>query len=294
MQLPPICSIHQTSDVYPLLLKQIYRPPEVLYFQGDLSILQAPVISIVGSRKMSPYGVQVLKKWIPVFVKHGLTIVSGLAYGVDAQAHRLALEYGGKCVAVMGGGLNHIYPTRNLPLYKDILAEGGCGISQFAPDQSVTKYNFPLRNQVVAGLAPLILIIEAGENSGTLITARAGVEYGREVFAVPGDIFMENSKGVNRLLRESIAQPATCVDDILSYYQKEGSLQLKLVEELKPALTGSLAFLYDFISRGYGDFESLLKQTNWKVEDLQIFLSALELDGYIYLKENRWQKTLLL
>jgi DNA processing protein len=293
MQLPPLCSIHKTSDVYPSLLKQIYRPPENLYFQGDLSILQASLISIVGSRKMSPYGLQVLKQWVPIFVKNGLTIVSGLAYGVDAQAHRIALEHNGKCVAVMGGGLNHIYPASNLSLYKDILAQGGCGLSQFASDQSITKYNFPLRNQVVAGLVPLILIIEAGENSGTLITARAGVEYGREVFAVPGDIFRENSTGVNRLLRESIAQPATCIDDILSYYQKEGSIQLKLVEELKPALTGSLALLYDFISQGYGDFESLLERTNWRVADLQIFLSALELDGYIYLKEDRWQKTLL-
>jgi DNA processing protein len=264
--------------------------PEELFVQGSLEALKLPCISIIGSRKISPYGEQVANLLIPGLVKSGLTIVSGLAYGIDSLAHKIALRHGGKCVAVLGSGLDRIYPAIHASLYRTIIEAGGCALSEYPPGTTPQKYYFPARNRIVAALSGATLIIEAGEKSGTLITARCALDEGRDVLVVPGDITRESSAGITSLLKQG-AHPVASVEDVLSFYAMYPLLSV--ASDLLPALTGSPATLYDLISHGHDLTDQLVQRTGWSIGKVQSVLSVLELDGYIYFKGNKWLRTSL-
>lgn len=186
---------------YPKLLKEIFDPPLVLFCKGDIECLNHHCVSIVGSRRATPYGVNVAEKLARELASRGLAICSGLARGIDTAAHRGALEAKGKTVAVLGSGLSHIYPRENKKLAAQVEAHG-CVISEFPMNTSPSPQNFPIRNRIISGLALGTCLVEAAEFSGSLITARLALEQNREVFAVPGNVTSKTSFGPNLWIKQ--------------------------------------------------------------------------------------------
>ncbi len=186
---------------YPKLLAQIYDPPVILYYRGKPD-WNRKAIAVVGTRRISSFGQRTTEEFTKGLVKEGLTIVSGLARGVDTEAHSTAIRGKGQTIAVLGSGLNNIYPPENRSLAKKIADGFGAVISEFPPDYPSLPGNFPARDRIISGLSSAVLVIEAAEKSGSLITAKFALEQGREVFAVPGSITAYFSKGTNNLIQE--------------------------------------------------------------------------------------------
>ncbi len=197
---------------YPPLLKQIYDPPPVLYVRGNAEALAAPGIAIVGTRHPTPYGLGMAERLACDLANRGLAITSGLARGVDAAAHRGAVHARGKSIAVLGTGVDVIYPRENTRLADELLELGGALVSEFAIGTFAAPQNFPIRNRVISGLALGVLVVEAGEYSGTRITARCALEQNRELFAVPGNVTNKNSWGPNTLIKQGAKLTATWED----------------------------------------------------------------------------------
>jgi len=189
---------------YPPLLRQISDPPLLLYVRGNPEVLLAPQIAIVGSRNCTPGGAQNARDFAMQCGAAGLAVTSGLAHGIDAAAHRGAIEIGAATIAVLGTGVNRVYPSRNRKLADEILQQGAM-ISEFALDSVARPANFPQRNRIISGLAIATLVVEAAERSGSLITARLAAEQGREVMAVPGSIHNPQARGCHRLIRDGAA-----------------------------------------------------------------------------------------
>ena len=199
---------------YPDKLRQIYDPPIGIYVKGNTEILSKYGIGIVGCRNCSPYGERIAKKFSYELAQKGITIISGLARGIDSYAHIGCLMAEGRTIAVVGCGLDKVYPKENLKLEQIILKKGGVIISEYPIGTPPLKMNFPARNRIISGLANGILVVEAKEKSGTLITVDFALEQGKDVFIVPGNIDSENSTGTNRLIKEG-AKMVTNIEDIL-------------------------------------------------------------------------------
>lgn len=209
-----------TKDQYPQCLLEIPEPPEQLYYLGKIPDFEEyKYLVVVGSRNHSSYGKEVVRKIIEGLSGYPICIVSGLALGIDTLAHKYALEYGMKTLAIPGSGIdfNAIHPRSNINLAREIVSKGGCLMCEVKPSQRATIFGFPRRNRITAGLSQAVLIIEAEEKSGTLITARLALDYNREVFVVPGSIFSETSVGTNRLIKQG-ATPITNAQDILKFF----------------------------------------------------------------------------
>ena len=213
----PIKKISLNHPNYPDLLKQIYNPPKELYIQGKLKKQENLPLAIVGTRQASSFGKNLAKNFAYSLGKKGFTIISGLALGIDGAAHQGALLAGAKTIAVLGSGLKHIYPPSHKKLAKKILKKGGALISEYPPETGPKKQHFPARNRIIAGLSLGILVIEAPEHSGALITARFGAEEGREVMVVPFNISQKTAQGSNELIKKG-AKVITCLDDILESF----------------------------------------------------------------------------
>lgn len=201
------------DSAYPTRLAEIYDPPLALFTRGRHLAPDAPCVAVVGTRRPTPYGVRMAEKFGRELSARGITVVSGLASGIDAAAHRGALEGGGNTAAVLGCGVDIVYPPENEQLMDDIIRQG-CVMSQFTMGIKPSKGHFPYRNRIISGLSLATLVIEAPTHSGALITARQAAEQGREVFAVPGQIGVLNSAGPHALIREG-AKLVETVDDIL-------------------------------------------------------------------------------
>jgi DNA processing protein len=189
------------DDNYPRLLKEIYDPPIVLFYRGELECLQAPGVAVVGSRHATPYGINVAEKLASDLARVGVVVTSGLARGIDSAAHRGALEAKGKTIAVLGSGLDCLYPRENQKLARQIESQG-CLLTEFRLGTPPSPQNFPVRNRIISGLALGTCVVEAAEFSGSLITARLALEQGREVFAVPGNITAKTSFGPNLWIKQ--------------------------------------------------------------------------------------------
>ena len=198
---------------YPRLLRELASPPLVLYIKGDLASLSALQVAVVGSRRATSLGLQQAECFATDLVRAGVAITSGLAYGIDAASHQAALKAAGKTIAVMGCGLNRIYPKCHTTLASAIVEQGGALVSEFSPDVPPKPRHFPQRNRIISGLACGVLIVEAAVKSGSLITARYALEQGREVFAVPGSIQNPRTKGCHALIRHG-AKLVESVEDI--------------------------------------------------------------------------------
>ncbi|MDQ5962182.1 MAG: DNA-protecting protein DprA [Patescibacteria group bacterium] len=210
--------LHQ--DEFPPQLLEIPQVPDHLYIKGELPSPDDYIyVSVVGSRKHTSYGKDACEKIIRGLKGYPFVIVSGLALGIDSIAHKTALEVGLPTIAIPGSGLDDkvLYPSANRGLADLILRKGGCILSEFEPDFRATLWSFPKRNRIVAGISRAVIVIEAPEKSGALITVRMAVDYNRDVFAVPGSIFSETSKGTNKFIKLG-ATPLTCAEDILNAF----------------------------------------------------------------------------
>jgi DNA processing protein len=210
------------SDInYPKLLKNIYNPPPLFYYKGNLDINWDYSLSVVGSRKMTSYGEKIAFSLIPPLIQNNIAIISGLAIGIDSMAHRITIDNKGKTIAILGSGLDYysIYPSFNKSLVDEIIKNDGLVISEFPLKTPAFPYNFPQRNRIIAGLSKAILIIEASQKSGSLITAKHALEEGREVLSVPADIFNEAYNGNNYLIKKG-AVVVNKIDDILDLWCK--------------------------------------------------------------------------
>ena len=198
---------------YPLRLAEIYDPPLLLFVRGSLPADQEPYVALVGTRRASPYGIRLADRLARELAARGITVVSGMAMGIDAAAHRGALEAGGRTVAVLGCGVDVVYPPQNAQLMEDIAARGAV-LSQFPMGMQPSKGHFPYRNRIISGMSLGTVVVEAPLTSGALITARQAAEQGREVFAVPGQAGTQNAEGPHALIREG-AKLVERVEDIL-------------------------------------------------------------------------------
>jgi DNA processing protein len=220
---------------FPALLKKIYDPPVVLFVKGELRPEDENALAVVGTRTPTEYGKIVTERLTTALVVHRLTIVSGLARGVDTVAHQSAIKSGGHTIAVLGSGLDIIYPPENRRLAQEI-SQHGAVISEYFFGAKPDAANFPRRNRIISGLTLGTIVIEAGESSGALITAHAALEQGREVFAVPGSIFSPKSLGPNRLIQEG-AKLVTSVDDILAELPQQLDIFSKLQAPTAPVIS---------------------------------------------------------
>jgi DNA processing protein len=264
---------------FPTLLKEITDPPETLYIKGALPDEEARFLCVVGSRKATAYGRSSCSALIEALAGYPVVIVSGLALGIDAEAHRAALRAGLSTLAVPGSGLGErvLYPRSNYGLAQEILKHGGALISEFPDDHKARPENFPQRNRIMAGLSHAVLIIEAELRSGTLITARLATEYNREVLAVEGPIFSPTSEGTHLLIKTG-ATPVHSADDILEVFniQPDDTQELNL-DTLSPD-EQKIAML---LSETPLAREELARALKMKIQDLSVALSTLDLKGVI-------------
>lgn len=267
------------DEAYPAGLLEIPDPPVCLYVKGDVSLLQRPGLAVVGARSATPQGEANAEAFASVLSRAGLVVVSGLALGIDAAAHRGGLAGAGRTVAVIGTGADRIYPARNGELARRIAAEGAI-VSEFPLGTGPLTHNFPRRNRLIAGLARGVLVVEAAVKSGSLITARLAAECGREVFAIPGSIHSPLAKGCHRLIRDG-AKLVECADDIL----EELSLA---VPEAAPALdspvaeaVGEEALVLQAAGHDPVEIDLLVHRTSLTPEALYAILLTLELEGRV-------------
>lgn len=265
------------DETYPTLLREIPDPPLALHVRGDASLLGRPSVAIVGSRRATPYGVNAAAHLARTLVPSGLVVVSGMARGVDAAAHHAALDGGGTTIAVLGTGIDVVYPRSHARLFRRI-AGHGLVVSEFAPGTPPKPENFPMRNRVISGLSLGTVIVEATTRSGSLITARLAAEQNREVFAVPGSIFSAGSEGTHRLVQYG-AKLVHDADDVLDELRGDFIRPQKTsIEEPAPALREVLAALH------YEDgvhVDDIAARTGRTASGVAEALLELELGGWI-------------
>lgn len=262
---------------YPPLLKEIYDPPMVLYIRGQLRPSSSK-IAVVGARLMTTYGHQVTESLTADLVASGLTIVSGLARGVDAMAHRTTLLAGGQTIAVLGSGLNVIYPPENKHLAEEVGSQGAV-ISEFAIDSPPARGTFPSRNRIISGLSLGVLVTEAGEDSGSLITANVAAEQGRMVFSVPGPINSRQSQGTNNLIKLG-AKAVTGVADILEELKiSQTSVGAEMVEIV--GATPSESKILSQLTLQPTHIDVLARGTNIPVSELGGLLTVMIISGKV-------------
>jgi len=201
------------DQAYPQRLKEIEQPPPVLYVRGDYLPDDLYAVAIVGTRRVTPYGRQITEELSSYLASNGITVVSGLARGVDAIAHQTALKAGGRTIGVLGSGVDKIYPPEHRSLAQQMIEQGAI-VSDYAPGTPPDASNFPPRNRIISGLSLAVVVVEAGETSGALITAEFAAEQGREIFAVPGSILAPQSKGTNKLIQKG-ALPLLSINDLM-------------------------------------------------------------------------------
>ncbi len=257
---------------YPESLKNIYSPPIGIFTKGNLPDFNNS-IAIIGARKASDYGKTAAYKLAYELASSGIVVVSGMARGIDSCSHKGTIDGNGITVAVMGSGFKNIYPKENTNLVDEIIKKG-CVVTEYMPDMLPLACNFPERNRIISGLAKYLLVIEAGEKSGTLITVSCALEQGKDVFAVPGNIFSYGSYGTNKLIQDG-AKPITCVQDILEEfnlnYEKKS---IKTLDEYEDAILTLLKI-------GGMKIEQILGNSNLNSEIVLTTLSKLECRGII-------------
>lgn len=254
--------IFSDSEYFPDLLKEIYDPPNYLYVKGEKKVLKSIKLAVVGSRKGSVYGYNALRSLLPDIVGEKITIVSGMAYGIDAMSHKIAIKEGGKTIGVNAGGLLRLYPSGNSGLLSGIV-KNGCIVSEFPLETIPRPFRFPIRNRIISGLSKAVLVVEAELKSGSLITGRLAVEQNRDVFAVPGPINSALSTGTNYLIQQG-AKLIRGSADILSEY---GIIKTKPKVPVDIKLTLPEKKILDLIG------ENEVKSINYFVENIGMSVS---------------------
>jgi len=268
------------NNNYPRLLKEIYNAPYLLYYKGNIENINNNFnIAIVGTRKVSPYGKQVTEEIASQLAQNKITIVSGLALGVDSLSHLSAVNNNAPTIAVLGTGINNIYPTANRYLADKIIEKEGAIISEYPLGTLPLKHHFPARNRIISGLSLGALIVEAGEKSGALITARFALEQNREVFAVPGNIYNKNSIGPNNLIKMG-ARPITSATDILETLNLEQS-EIFISNQKIIADTPIEAKLLKYLTKEPRHIDELARQSNLNISEVTSSLTIMEMKGKV-------------
>lgn len=271
--------INIEDESYPKMLKQIKNPPKRLYVCGNKNILNSNCVSVVGSRTNTKYGEKWCKKFIQEFAKYNLTIVSGMAKGIDKIAHESAIYNGSTTIAVLPSGLNNIYPKENLKLYEKIISRGGCIITEYEPKEKATSQNFLERNRIVSGLSIVTIVVEAAYRSGTSVTAKLANKQGRKVYCIPGSLDSSKSIGTNRLIKE-FAKIALSPDDVLNNYN---FLSKRKIMHTVDILEVSKEYekIYEIISDIPVSTNEIAKKSHTDLKEVISKLTMLEIDGKI-------------
>lgn len=283
-----IYTIQSKAEDFPEALAQIPDPPRRIFVRDTANnwgeCFKTPMVALVGSRKVSPYGREVTERLARELAGAGVIVVSGLAYGVDSIAHRAALDAGGRTIAVLAGGLDNIYPAANQQLSKRILQQGGVIISEYDQGMPALPHQFVARNRIISGLSLVTVITEAAAKSGSLHTASFALEQGREVLAVPGNITSPTSDGTNQLIKTG-AMPATSTQDILNLL---GIRQKSRKTEPRGA-NASEQCIVELIASGEQDGASLLAKSGLETPLFNQTLTMLEITGKVRsLGGNQW------
>lgn len=280
---------HEKSDVkiisyldneYPYRLKEIYDSPSFLYCKGENILNNLKMLSVIGTREPTNYGINNCKSFISELKNYDVTIISGLAYGIDVIAHKEALNNNIPTLAVLAGGVDIIYPAAHKAIYDKILENNGCIISEFQNGTKHDKFRFPLRNRIIAGLSDGILVVEAGEKSGTEITALCGNEYNKDVFAIPGNINSLKSVGCNNLIKTNKAILVTKAEDIAKNLNWNMSNVVKNDKTIQ--LDDESLKIYNFIKKNnVTTFDEILNEVDMDMNIISSLLLKLEINNYI-------------
>jgi DNA processing protein len=266
------------DELYPRRLKEIDQPPPVLYMRGAWKAEDFWSVAVVGTRRVSAYGRQVADELAMYLANNGVTVISGLARGVDAIAHQAALKAGGRTIAVLGCGVDRIYPPENTQLAEKMIANGAI-LSDYAPGTPPDASNFPPRNRIISGLSMATVVVEAGETSGALITAQFAADQGREVFAVPGNILAPQSKGTNRLIAEG-AHPMLSVQDLLNVLDLRRVTEQCEVRKILPGNEIEEKIL-NVLTHEPLHMDDIRNQTGLPIERVSATLVMMELKGLV-------------
>jgi len=266
------------SPDYPSLLLQIPDPPPVLFVRGTLTPADEWAVALVGTRKATPYGREVARQLASDLARNNVTVISGLARGIDGVAHRAALDAGGRTIAILGSGVDHIYPAEHRKLAAEII-ENGAVISDYPLGTRPEASNFPPRNRIISGMSLGVVVVEAGLTSGALITADFAADQGREVFAVPGNILRDTSAGANRLLRDGAAI-VTEVRDVLETLQLDQLAEKQVARELLPDNPTEAALL-EQLGVEPCHVDELARAAALPIEQVSSALVMMELKGMV-------------
>jgi DNA processing protein len=266
------------DTAYPQRLKETEQPPPILYIRGDYLLDDVFSVAIVGTRRVTAYGRQITEELSAFLASNGITVISGLARGVDAIAHQTALKAGGRTIGVLGSGVDKIYPPEHRALAEKMM-ERGAIISDYAPGTPPDASNFPPRNRIISGLSLAVVVIEAGETSGALITAEFAAEQGREVFAVPGSILAPQSKGTNKLIQKG-ALPLLSVDDLMQALDLTRVGEQKAARKIIPT-DETEARLMHVLGEEPVHVDEIRNQTELPIEKVSATLALMELKGMV-------------
>jgi DNA processing protein len=274
-----------TDPLYPFLLAKIHDPPPYLYYKGSASLQDGRSLAVVGSRLASPYGIKMTERLAWGLSQKGLTVVSGMARGIDSAAHQGALMAQGRTVAVLGSGLDVVYPQENQKLFERIV-ETGLVFSEFPLGTLPERQNFPIRNRIISGLSLGVVIVEATQRSGSLITARLALDQGREVFAVPGSVESFKSSGTHSLIKQG-AKLVEHAQDILEELHWKDQPPMEAPEskmegtEKSPSLSAEEKQIRDLLSNGSLQVDQMVRQSGIGISPLLSLLLEMELKGLI-------------
>ena len=263
---------------YPQRLKEIEQPPPVLYVRGEYLPDDLYAVAIVGTRRVTAYGRQITEELSAYLASNGITVVSGLARGVDAIAHQTALKAGGRTIGVLGSGVDKIYPPEHRQLAQQMMGQGAI-VSDYAPGTPPDASNFPPRNRIISGLSLAVVVVEAGETSGALITAEFAAEQGREIFAVPGSILAPQSKGTNKLIQKG-ALPLLSINDLMQALNLTRMGEHKAARKMIPADETERRVM-SILSAEPLHVDEIRNQTELPIEKVSATLALMELKGMV-------------
>jgi DNA processing protein len=273
------CIVTLHDPDYPQLLRHLPDPPPYLYAKGQLRNVE-PTIAIVGSRRASAYGLATTEKFTRDLTRNGIAVVSGMARGIDATAHRASILEGGYTIGVLGCGIDVIYPRENKPLYHDMAAQGAL-LSEFPMGTLPLAENFPRRNRIISGIASAVLVIEAAEGSGSLITAQCALEQGRDIFAIPGAIHTPNSRGTNRLIKDGAILVESVADILAELAPRSAIASPALPAPLRSGLSPKEAAVYSVLSSAPLHIDDIVVKCALTVGEVSAILLRFELDGIV-------------
>jgi DNA processing protein len=284
-----VIKLNIEDELYPKSLKNVDKPPKQLYLEGNIELLKTEGFAVIGSRSHSEYGEKMCQKFVKELVESRMTIISGMAKGIDSIAHKTCLENGGQTIAVLPCGFNKIFPKENQGLYKDILNLGGTVISEYAPNEEAEYHRFLDRNRIVAGLGIGTLVVEAGYRSGTSVTARLTMEQGKNVFCIPSSLENRNGITSNEIIQRG-GKLVICIEDILQEYPeldlinvrnsyKKDKRKADKYKQMK--VDEEYLDVYNVLTESPMDINEIIRKSGLSISEVNYKLMMLEINNYV-------------